>query len=116
MKRTAGQNFYVFDTSCLVMVRLVDFALHDLSFGGIDDNSKFDFFQTKFIQAIVSNNTTDDHCREFRQHDGIPALLGLLRLPALPLDFPNSSACQSVTNLMHTVFVSIITGLKEYSY
>ncbi|XP_076800643.1 E3 ubiquitin-protein ligase HUWE1-like isoform X1 [Clavelina lepadiformis] len=60
---------------------------------------------TKFIQAIVSNNTTDDHCREFRQHGGVPALLKLLRLPSLPLEFPNSPACQSVTNLTQTVFL-----------
>nr|CAB3254981.1 E3 ubiquitin-protein ligase HUWE1-like [Phallusia mammillata] len=60
---------------------------------------------SKFIQAIVSNNTTDDHCREFQLHGGISSLLKLLLLPSLPLDFPASAACQAVTNLTHTVFL-----------
>uniref|UniRef100_F6XN27 HECT-type E3 ubiquitin transferase n=1 Tax=Ciona intestinalis TaxID=7719 RepID=F6XN27_CIOIN len=59
---------------------------------------------TKFIQAIVSNNT-GDHCTKFNETGGIAILLHLLRLPSLPLDFPTSAACQSITNLTQTVFI-----------
>uniref|UniRef100_H2YZN3 Uncharacterized protein n=1 Tax=Ciona savignyi TaxID=51511 RepID=H2YZN3_CIOSA len=59
---------------------------------------------TKFIQAIVSNNT-GDHCTKFHEHGGVPVLLTLLRLPSVPLDFPTSAACQSITNLTQTVFI-----------
>nr|XP_039271692.1 E3 ubiquitin-protein ligase HUWE1-like isoform X2 [Styela clava] len=57
----------------------------------------------KFIQAIVSNNATDDHCQEFQNHGGLPVLFTLLHLPALPMDFPSSPSCQSVANLVKSI-------------
>lgn len=50
----------------------------------------------KFVDAILSNNSTDDHIREFVQHNGLEPLIKILSLPNLPLDFPSSSACQSI--------------------
>lgn len=64
------------------------------------------FCQMKFIQAIVSNNATDDHCQEFQSHGGLPILFQLLHLRALPMDFPASPACQSVANLVKSILVS----------
>ncbi|OQR79954.1 E3 ubiquitin-protein ligase HUWE1-like [Tropilaelaps mercedesae] len=63
---------------------------------------------TKFVDAILSNNSTDDHCKEFiRQRAHVP-LLRILALPNLPLDFPISpacigvaSVCKSILNLAH---------------
>ena len=52
----------------------------------------------KFVDAILSNNSTDDHCREFVSQDGLKPLMGILGLPNLPIDFPAQPACQSVTN------------------
>ena len=50
----------------------------------------------KFVDAILSNNSTDDHCREFVTQDGLKPLMGILGLPNLPIDFPAQPACQSV--------------------
>ena len=50
----------------------------------------------KFVDAILSNNSTDDHCREFVSQDGLKPLMGILGLPNLPIDFPAQPACQSV--------------------
>lgn len=61
----------------------------------------------KFIQAIVSNNATDDHCQEFQTNGGLPILFQLLHLPALPMDFPSSPACQSVANLVKSILVRV---------
>ncbi|KRT79553.1 hypothetical protein AMK59_7881 [Oryctes borbonicus] len=63
---------------------------------------------TKFIDAILSNNSTDDHCKEFVNQDGLVPLLKILGLPNLPVDCPvtNSaqavaSVCKSILNLAH---------------
>lgn len=63
---------------------------------------------TKFIDAILSNNSTDDHCREFVNQGGLVPLLKILGLPNLPVDCPvtNSaqavaSVCKSILNLAH---------------
>jgi E3 ubiquitin-protein ligase HUWE1 len=48
----------------------------------------------KFVDAILSNNSTDDHCREFVSQKGLVPLMGILGLPNLPVDFPVTPACQ----------------------
>ena len=57
----------------------------------------------KFIEAILSNNSTDDHCKEFVKQKGLVPLLQILSLPNLPIDFPNSTACQSVAQVCKAV-------------
>ena len=63
---------------------------------------------TKFIDAILSNNSTDDHCREFVSQGGLVPLLRILGLPNLPVDCPTTNSaqgvatvCKSVLNLAH---------------
>ncbi|XP_060080556.1 E3 ubiquitin-protein ligase HUWE1-like [Ylistrum balloti] len=51
----------------------------------------------KFVEAILSNNSTDDHCREFVAQKGLQPLMSILGLPNLPIDFPTSPACQAVS-------------------
>jgi len=53
----------------------------------------------KFVEAILSNNSTDDHCKEFVKQKGLVPLLQILSLPNLPIDFPSSTACQSVAQV-----------------
>ena len=48
----------------------------------------------KFVDAILSNNSTDDHCKEFVTQKGLVPLMGILGLPNLPIDFPAQPACQ----------------------
>ena len=48
----------------------------------------------KFVDAILSNNSTDDHCREFVVQKGLVPLMDILGLPNLPVDFPVTPACQ----------------------
>ncbi|KAK2707710.1 E3 ubiquitin-protein ligase HUWE1-like [Artemia franciscana] len=57
----------------------------------------------KFIDAILSNNSTDDHCREFVTQNGLDPLMSILSLPNLPLDFPSSTACQSVSSVCKSI-------------
>ncbi|ESO88796.1 hypothetical protein LOTGIDRAFT_125574 [Lottia gigantea] len=63
----------------------------------------------RFVEAILSNNSTDDHCREFVNHFGVTPLLRILGLPNLPIDFPASPACQAVA----TVCKAILTLSRE---
>ncbi len=63
----------------------------------------------KFVDAILSNNSTDDHCREFVQQKGLVPLMGILGLPNLPIDFPTHQASQSVA----AVSKSILTLAHE---
>lgn len=58
-----------------------------------------------FLDAILSNNSTDDHMREFISQGGMEPLLKLLSLPVLPLDFPTSAACTSITGACRNIMV-----------
>lgn len=57
----------------------------------------------KFVDAILSNNSTDDHCREFVSQKGLVPLMGVLGLPNLPVDFPIQPACQSVAAVCKSI-------------
>lgn len=59
-----------------------------------------------FLDAILSNNSTDDHMREFILQGGMHPLLKLLSLPVLPLDFPSSAACAAITGACRSIMVS----------
>jgi len=63
------------------------------------------FLQMKFVEAILSNNSTDDHCREFVTQKGLQPLMGILGLPNLPIDFPASPACQAVSIVCKSILV-----------
>ncbi|XP_018898771.2 E3 ubiquitin-protein ligase HUWE1 isoform X2 [Bemisia tabaci] len=58
---------------------------------------------TKFVDAILSNNSTEDHCRQFVTQGGLVPLLNLLRMPNLPLDYPITSAAQSVATVCKSI-------------
>lgn len=71
-------------------------------------NKAFVFhFQMKFIDAILSNNSTDDHCREFISLGGVPRLLRILEISYLPLDHPVISAAQAVSTVCKSILVCI---------
>lgn len=66
----------------------------------------------KFIDSILSNNSTDDHCREFCDKGGIIPLLQILGLPNLPVDCPVTNpaqavatVCKSILNLAHEPYL-----------
>ncbi len=58
-----------------------------------------------FLDAILSNNSTDDHMKEFISQGGMDPLLRLLALPVLPLDFPTSAACTAITGACRSIMV-----------
>lgn len=75
----------------------------------------------KFIDAILSNNSTDDHCKEFVRQGGLTPLLLILSLPNLPVDCPIATAaqsvasvCKSILNLAHEPAV-LQTALEQLS-
>lgn len=76
----------------------------------------------KFIDAILSNNSTDDHCREFVQQGGLKPLLKILGLPNLPVNCPVTNpaqavatVCKSILNLAHepNLFKEGLSQLSE---
>ncbi|OQV13392.1 E3 ubiquitin-protein ligase HUWE1 [Hypsibius exemplaris] len=58
---------------------------------------------TKFVEAVLTSNSTDDHCREFIRQDGLKPLMEIFRLPNLPLEFPMMPACQAANALVKSV-------------
>ncbi len=60
-----------------------------------------------FLDAILSNNSTDDHMKEFINQGGMGPLLKLLALPVLPLDFPTSAACTAITGACRSIMVRV---------
>jgi E3 ubiquitin-protein ligase HUWE1 len=59
----------------------------------------------KFVESILSNNTTDDHCQEFVNQKGLLPLVTILGLPNLPIDF---AACQAVAGVCKSILVRSI--------
>ncbi|CAG0892782.1 unnamed protein product, partial [Cyprideis torosa] len=57
----------------------------------------------KFLEAILTNNATEDHCKEFFQQEGLDPLLKLLGLPNLPWDFPSSQSCHNLASVCKSV-------------
>lgn len=60
----------------------------------------------KFVDAILSNNSTDDHCKEFVSQDGLIPLMSILGLPNLPVDYPITNTVQAVASVCKSVLVS----------
>jgi len=69
----------------------------------------------KFVEAILSNNTTDDHCREFVTQKGLVPLMNILSLPNLPLDFPTTHSCQAVASVCKSILVGYLLFLLYVS-
>lgn len=62
----------------------------------------------KFLEAILSNNSTDDHCREFVNLGGLKPLLSILQLPNLPvtsLNSPITATAQAVASVCKSILV-----------
>ena len=64
----------------------------------------------KFVESILSNNTTDDHCQEFVSQKGLLPLVSILGLPNLPIDFPTSAACQAAAGVCKSLPVRAHAG------
>lgn len=63
----------------------------------------------KFLEAILSNNSTDDHCREFVLLGGLRPLLSILSLPNFPVTSCNSpitATAQAVASVCKSILVS----------
>lgn len=60
----------------------------------------------KFVDAILSNNSTDDHCREFVNQGGLQPLLRILSLPNLPVESPITASAQGVAAVCKSILVS----------
>jgi E3 ubiquitin-protein ligase HUWE1 len=60
----------------------------------------------RFVEGVISNNTTDDHGKEFVRLGGLKPLLDILQMKNLPIDFPSSQACQCVAALCKSTLVS----------
>lgn len=57
----------------------------------------------RFVDAILTNNSTDDHVREFLRQDGLVPLLRLMRLKNLPIDFPATQACAGISSVCRSI-------------
>lgn len=62
----------------------------------------------RFVEGVISNNTTDDHGKEFVKLGGLKPLLDILQMKNLPIDFPTSQACQCVAGLCKSTLVSLL--------
>lgn len=59
----------------------------------------------KFVDAILSNNSTEDHCKEFVSLGGLKYVVKLLSMPNLPADYAVTPAATSVANVCKSILV-----------
>ncbi|XP_046406854.1 E3 ubiquitin-protein ligase HUWE1 isoform X2 [Ischnura elegans] len=59
----------------------------------------------KFVDAILSNNSTDDHCQEFVAQKGLTPLISILGLPNLPTDHPTTALAMAVSAPIKSVLI-----------
>lgn len=81
-------------TSERIPIALIDYTLNTM----------------KFLEAILSNNSTDDHCREFVTLGGLRPLLSILALPNFPVtsfNSPITTTAQAVASVCKSILVSI---------
>ena len=57
----------------------------------------------KFVGAILSNNSTEDHCKEFVALGGLKYVVKLLSMPNLPADYAVTPAAQAVANVCKSI-------------
>ncbi|CAF0789519.1 unnamed protein product [Adineta steineri] len=62
----------------------------------------------RFFEGVISNNTTDDHGKEFVKLGGLKSLLDILQMKNLPVDFPSSKACHCVAALCKSTFTFLL--------
>jgi E3 ubiquitin-protein ligase HUWE1 len=80
-------------TSERIPIALIDYTLNTM----------------KFLEAILSNNSTDDHCREFVTLQGLRPLLSILALPNFPVtsfNSPITATAQAVATVCKSILVS----------
>lgn len=66
----------------------------------------------RFVEGVISNNTTDDHGKEFVKLGGLKPLLDILQMKNLPIDFPSSQACQCVAALCKSTLTLLVKDNK----
>ncbi|CAF4617801.1 unnamed protein product [Rotaria sp. Silwood1] len=66
----------------------------------------------RFVEGVISNNTTDDHGKEFVKLGGLKPLLDILQMKNLPIDFPSSPACQCVAALCKSTLTLLVKDNK----
>ena len=59
-----------------------------------------------FVDCMLGTSSSDDHIKDFVSAGGLYPLVSLLSLPALPLNFPISTACNTVISACKAVLVS----------
>ena len=59
----------------------------------------------KFLESMLSNNNTADHCKVFISEGGIPVLIQLVSLRALPIEFPSSTAASHIASVLRILLV-----------
>lgn len=83
-------------TSERIPIALIDYTLNTM----------------KFLEAILSNNSTDDHCREFVTLGGLRPLLSILALPNFPVtsfNSPITATAQAVASVCKAILVNTFT-------
>ena len=94
-------------TSERIPIALIDYTLNTM----------------KFLEAILSNNSTDDHCREFVALGGLRPLLSILALPNFPVtsfNSPITATAQAVAAVCKSILVRfcnnflLITQLTKF--
>lgn len=59
----------------------------------------------KFLDTMLSNNNTPDHCKAFIQEGGLPVLIQLISLRALPIEFPSSQAANQIAQVLRVILI-----------
>ena len=66
-----------------------------------------DYIQVRFLDAILSQNNTDDHMQEFIKQEGLEPMLKLLAITPLAAESSYATANTAITDTCKNILVRI---------
>lgn len=73
----------------------------------------YTFIQVRFLDAILSQNNTDDHMQEFIKQGGLEPMIKLLAITPLAAELTYASANTAIIDTCKNIMVGFAVNIKK---